>query len=128
MEGASPVLSGQDKASLEVLAAELAPARFVVADLSRQEETFVREEGMWAETGVNPHPLAGQVTPDEVAAAVVKAIKENRAEIDVAPLSARLAVTAPRLVGVGRTPRRNRIPTGGSRTAARQALTSGPKN
>jgi hypothetical protein len=54
---------------------------------------------MWAETGVNPHPLAGQVTPDEVAAAVVKAVKENRAEIDVAPLSARLAVIAPTLVG-----------------------------
>ena len=61
--------------------------------------TFVREAGMWAETGVNPHPLAGEVTPDEVAAAVVKAIKQNRAEIDVAPLSARLAVNAPRLVG-----------------------------
>jgi short-subunit dehydrogenase len=61
--------------------------------------TFVREAGMWAETGVNAHPLAGQVTPDEVAAAVVKAIKQNRAEIDVAPLSARLAVNAPRLVG-----------------------------
>jgi short-subunit dehydrogenase len=61
--------------------------------------TFVREAGMWAETGVTPHPLAGLVTPDQVAAAVIKAIKENRTEIDVAPLSARLAVTAPRLVG-----------------------------
>jgi short-subunit dehydrogenase len=210
-EGASLLLSGRDEANLESLADELAPARFVVADLSRQEEverlaaeagqvdilvanagipasgklvtfsveeidrtlnvnlrsavvlarllvpgmvergsghivliasihgklpaalvsvynatkfglrgfglalgkelrgtgvgvsvinpTFVREAGMWAETGVNPHPLAGQVTPDEVAAAVVKAVKENRAEIDVAPLSARLAVIAPTLVG-----------------------------
>jgi short-subunit dehydrogenase len=210
-EGASLVLSGRDRANLEGMATELAPARFVVADLSQKDEverlvtaagevdvfvanagipasgqlvsfsveeidrtlnvnlrsaivlarllvpamvsrgnghivliasihsklpaalvsvynatkfglrgfglalgkelqgtgvgvsvinpTFVREAGMWAETGVNPHPLAGQVTPDEVAAAVVKAIKENRAEIDVAPLSARLAVNAPRLVG-----------------------------
>jgi short-subunit dehydrogenase len=210
-EGASLVLSGRDKANLEGMATELAPARFVAADLSRKDEverlvtaagdvdvfvanagipasgqlvsfsveeidrtlnvnlrsaivlarllvpgmvsrgaghivlmasihgklpaalvsvynatkfglrgfglalgkelrgtgvgvsvinpTFVREAGMWAETGVNAHPLAGQVTPDEVAAAVVKAIKQNRAEIDVAPLSARLAVNAPRLVG-----------------------------
>jgi short-subunit dehydrogenase len=210
-EGASLLLSGRDKANLERMATELAPARFVAADLSRKDEverlvttagdvdvfvanagipasgqlvsfsveeidrtlnvnlrsaivlarllvpgmvsrgaghivlmasihgklpaalvsvynatkfglrgfglalgkelrgtgvgvsvinpTFVREAGMWAETGVNAHPLAGQVTPDEVAAAVVKAIKQNRAEIDVAPLSARLAVNAPRLVG-----------------------------
>src|SRR3979409_2431543 len=41
--------------------------------------TFVREAGMWAQTGVTPNPLAGQVTPDRVAAAVIRAIKENRA-------------------------------------------------
>jgi short-subunit dehydrogenase len=61
--------------------------------------TYVRDAGMWAETGVAPHPLAGQVTPDQVAAAVVRAIKENRPEIDVAPLGTRLAVAMPRLVG-----------------------------
>jgi len=54
---------------------------------------------MWAETGVAAHPLAGQVTPDQVAEAVVRAIKENRPEIDVAPLATRLAATMPRLVG-----------------------------
>jgi short-subunit dehydrogenase len=61
--------------------------------------TYVRDAGMWAETGVAPHPLAGQVTPEQVAAAVVRAIKENRSEIDVAPLATRLAVAMPRLVG-----------------------------
>lgn len=61
--------------------------------------TFVRDAGMWAETGVAPHPLAGQVKPDQVAEAVVRAIKENRAEIDVAPLGTRLAAAMPRLVG-----------------------------
>jgi short-subunit dehydrogenase len=60
--------------------------------------TFVRDAGMWAETGVATHPLAGQVTPDQVAEAVVRAIKEDRREIDVAPLGARLAVSMPRLV------------------------------
>src|SRR6267378_1294391 len=37
-QGASLVLSGRDRANLEALTATLAPARFVVADLSRQEE------------------------------------------------------------------------------------------
>src|SRR5438309_6003186 len=60
--------------------------------------TYVRDAGMWAETGVAPHPLAGQVTPDQVAEAVVRAIKENRLEIDVAPLGTRLAAAMPRLV------------------------------
>ena len=60
--------------------------------------TYVREAGMWAETGITPHPLAGQVTPDQVAEAVVRAIKENRLEIDVAPLGTRLAAAMPRLV------------------------------
>jgi short-subunit dehydrogenase len=60
--------------------------------------TFVRDAGMWAETGAAPHPLAGQVTADQVADAVVRAIKEDRREIDVAPLGARLAASMPRLV------------------------------
>ena len=61
--------------------------------------TYVRDAGMWAETGITPHPLAGQVTPDQVADAVVRAIKESRQEIDVAPLGTRLAAAMPRLVG-----------------------------
>jgi short-subunit dehydrogenase len=61
--------------------------------------TYVRDAGMWAETGITPHPLAGQVTPDQVAEAVVRAIKENRREIDVAPLGTRLAAAMPGLVG-----------------------------
>jgi short-subunit dehydrogenase len=61
--------------------------------------TFVRDAGMWAETGIATHPMAGHVTPDQVADAVVRAIKENRREIDVAPLGARLAASMPRLVG-----------------------------
>ena len=61
--------------------------------------TYVRDAGMWAETRITPHPLAGQVTPDQVADAVVRAIKESRQEIDVAPLGTRLAAAMPRLVG-----------------------------
>ena len=61
--------------------------------------TFVRDAGMYAETGAKTHPLAGSVTPEQVADAIVKAILDNRSEIDVAPLGARLAVAWPHLVG-----------------------------
>jgi short-subunit dehydrogenase len=61
--------------------------------------TYVSEAGMWAETQVATHPLAGRVTPVQVAAAVVRAIREDRREVDVAPLGARLAVASPRLIG-----------------------------
>jgi short-subunit dehydrogenase len=48
--------------------------------------TFVSESGMWAETGLKPDPIAGEVTPGQVAEAVRRAIVENRGEIDVMPL------------------------------------------
>jgi short-subunit dehydrogenase len=55
--------------------------------------TFVSEAGMWAETGVKAHPTVGEVTPDEVADAVARAIKGNRAEIVVAPTAGRLSAS-----------------------------------
>jgi short-subunit dehydrogenase len=61
--------------------------------------TFVRDAGMWAETGDETPALAGLATPQQVADAVIRGIKENKAEIDVAPLGARLAIAAPRLIG-----------------------------
>jgi short-subunit dehydrogenase len=61
--------------------------------------TFIAEAGMWAETGVATHPLAGHAAPSQVADAVIRAIKEGRVEVDVAPLGARLAAAAPTLVG-----------------------------
>ena len=48
--------------------------------------TFVSEAGMWAETGLKADPMAGEVTPAQVADAVWKAIAKNRAEIDVVPI------------------------------------------
>jgi short-subunit dehydrogenase len=62
--------------------------------------TFIAEAGMWAETGTRTHPLAGLVTPARVAETVVSAIKENRPEVDVAPLGVRLAAAMPHLVGL----------------------------
>jgi short-subunit dehydrogenase len=54
--------------------------------------TFVNEAGMWAETGLKANPMAGEVSPAEVADAVWYAITKNRAEIDVMPLHLRASL------------------------------------
>jgi uncharacterized protein len=51
---------------------------------------FIREAGMFADTGISLPPGVGTRSPDEVAAAVIAAIERDRAELDVAPLSLRL--------------------------------------
>jgi short-subunit dehydrogenase len=48
--------------------------------------TFVSEAGMWAETGLKPHPIAGEVSPAQVAEAVLSAIVKNRGDVDVVPI------------------------------------------
>ena len=48
--------------------------------------TFVSEAGMWAETGLKANPIAGEVSPAQVADAVWKAIVKNWADVDVAPI------------------------------------------
>jgi short-subunit dehydrogenase len=48
--------------------------------------TFVKEAGMWADTGLRANPIAGEVTPRQVADAVWTAIVKNRAEIEVVGL------------------------------------------
>jgi short-subunit dehydrogenase len=47
---------------------------------------FVREAGMFADSGADAPPGLGTTTPEKVAAAVLKAIRSNRIEIAVAPL------------------------------------------
>ncbi len=47
---------------------------------------FIRDAGMYADTGVKLTPGVGTRTPQQVAAAVVRAIEHDKAEIDVAPL------------------------------------------
>jgi short-subunit dehydrogenase len=54
---------------------------------------FIRDAGMFAESGaVLPRGL-GTRTPDEVAQAVLSAIEHNRAEVQVAPLHLRLGAS-----------------------------------
>jgi short-subunit dehydrogenase len=63
---------------------------------------FIREAGMFAESGVKLPRGVGSRTPEDVAQAVIRGIEKNRAEIDVAPLSlasgARLFGSAPGLI------------------------------
>ncbi len=53
---------------------------------------FIRGAGMFAESGARIPPGVGTSTPEEVAAGVVKAIEQNKAEVAVAPVQQRLLV------------------------------------
>jgi short-subunit dehydrogenase len=50
----------------------------------------IREAGMYADSGADPIPGLGTGSPQQVAAAVVKAIEHNKVEITVAPIQQRL--------------------------------------
>jgi uncharacterized protein len=51
---------------------------------------FIRDAGLFADSGATLPPGIGTRSPQDVADAVVSAIERNRAEIDVAPLGLRL--------------------------------------
>jgi len=51
---------------------------------------FIRGSGMFHDAGVELPAFVGTKTPEDVAAAVVRAIERDRAEIDVAPLGLRV--------------------------------------
>lgn len=50
---------------------------------------FIREAGMFAESGVKLPPGIGTRSPEDVARATINAIERNRGEVDVAPLTLR---------------------------------------
>jgi short-subunit dehydrogenase len=50
---------------------------------------FIRDAGMFADTGASLPPGVGTRSPKDVARAVVTAIERNRGEVDVAPLAVR---------------------------------------
>ncbi|MHB8242862.1 MAG: SDR family NAD(P)-dependent oxidoreductase [Solirubrobacteraceae bacterium] len=52
---------------------------------------FIRDAGMFADSGTKLPPGVGTRTPEDVAKAVVRVIEHNRAELDVAPLPLRLS-------------------------------------
>jgi short-subunit dehydrogenase len=51
---------------------------------------FIREAGMFAEAGAKPPPGMGTGTPEQVGAAVVRAIERDKVEIAVGPLQQRM--------------------------------------
>jgi short-subunit dehydrogenase len=62
---------------------------------------FIREAGMFADSGAKPPPGMGTSTPQDVAAGVVKAIERNKVEVAVAPVAVRalahLGLASPRI-------------------------------
>jgi short-subunit dehydrogenase len=55
---------------------------------------FIRDAGMFADSGVKLPVGVGTRSPEDVAEAVVSAIERNRAEVEVAPLGLRLGTAA----------------------------------
>ncbi|MGH2835264.1 MAG: SDR family NAD(P)-dependent oxidoreductase [Solirubrobacteraceae bacterium] len=66
---------------------------------------FIRDAGMFADSGVKLPPGVGTSTPGEVATAVIQAIERDRGEISVGPLSLRLgsslSAVAPNIAALG---------------------------
>lgn len=62
---------------------------------------FIRGAGMFADSGAKPPPGMGTSSPQEVGAAVVKAIERNKVEVAVAPIQTRalahLGLASPRI-------------------------------
>jgi uncharacterized protein len=61
---------------------------------------FVSDAGLFAESGVRLPPWVGTRTPEQVAAAVVRGVERERAEVDVAPLGLRLGTRVAALAPV----------------------------
>jgi uncharacterized protein len=59
---------------------------------------FIRDAGMFHDSGASLPSYVGTRTPDDVASAVIRAIEEDRSEIDVAPLPVRLGSAVQGLV------------------------------
>jgi short-subunit dehydrogenase len=55
---------------------------------------FIRDAGMFADSGVTLPPGVGTRSPQDVADAVLRAIDEDRAELDVAPMPLRVGAAA----------------------------------
>jgi short-subunit dehydrogenase len=55
---------------------------------------FIRDAGMFANSGVSLPPGVGTRSPQDVADAVARVIDEDRAELDVAPLPLRVGAAA----------------------------------
>src|SRR5256885_13719170 len=81
-EGVSLVLSGRNQAELERLATTLPPARFIVADLSREEEV----ERLAAAAGPIDIPIANAAVPASGELGTLSLGENDRAfDVDLRP-------------------------------------------
>ena len=87
---------------------------------------FVRDAGMFADSGVKLPPGIGTSSPEQVASAVISAIERDRGEVTVAPfglrIGANIAAVAPDLAAAGQ-----RL-MGGAKVAARLSQSANPTN
>jgi short-subunit dehydrogenase len=64
---------------------------------------FIRDAGMFADSGAKPPMGVGTSSPEEVAEGVARAVEQDRAEVEVAPLRLRMlanfAARRPALAG-----------------------------
>jgi len=100
------------------LRADLAPKGVGVSLVS---PGFIRDAGMFADSGAKPPPGFGTGKPEQVGAAVARAIERDKAEIAVAPIPQRfmahLGLTAPSVAV--------RIQSGSAGQKAAQAVADG---
>jgi short-subunit dehydrogenase len=82
---------------------------------------FIREAGMFADSGAKTPPGMGTASPQQVAAGVIKAIERNKVEVAVAPLRLRalahLGLASPALA--------DRMIAGGAAKKAAESVASG---
>jgi short-subunit dehydrogenase len=85
---------------------------------------FIREAGMFAASGAKPPPGLGTSTPQEVAAAAVRAIERDKFEVAVAPLRQRalahFGLASPRVA--------MRVMTGGTARKSADRVAEGQAN
>src|SRR5438132_1201190 len=128
-EGVSLVLSGRNQAELERLATTLPPARFMVADLSREEEV----EQLAAAAGPIDILIANAAVPAGRPGDARSGCRGGRARDQGEPPRDRRRASRHSAcgndAGVGRvdgqTAWRHGVPTGGGGAAGREALRSG---
>jgi short-subunit dehydrogenase len=86
---------------------------------------FVRDAGMFHDSGAKLPPFVGTSSPEQVADGVVKAIERNRAEVEVAPFGVRAGAAAGGLLPELLANLQRRL--GGDRISERMAEGQRPK-
>jgi short-subunit dehydrogenase len=86
---------------------------------------FVRDAGMFHDSGAKLPPFVGTSSPEQVAAGVVKAIERNRAEVEIAPFGVRAGAAAGGLLPELLANLQRRL--GGERISERMAEGQRPK-